>query len=132
MVDQVVSAETCRVCGAPLDENQMHFDGLCRNCAEANATQGSYDAQSAAAPDMAFEPAPIPQQETPPDPDRPPWGPASGISVWVLSVAAVIVIPIVAVLVWYLIQSARGAPLPNLAVRDELVEWLKSPNLLLV
>lgn len=132
MIDQMTSVETCQVCGAPLGEDHVHSDGLCRNCAEANATQGSYDAQSAAAPDLVFEPAPIPQQEIPPDPDRPPWGPVSGISVWVLSVAAVIVIPIVAVLFWYLIQSARGAPLPNLAVRDELVEWLKSPDLLLV
>ena len=132
MIDQLTSAETCRVCGAPLDDDQVHLEELCRNCAEANATQGSYDAQSAAAPEMAFEPAPIPQQEIPPDPDCPPWGPISGISVWVLSVAAVIVIPIVAVLAWYLIQSARGAPLPNLAVRDELVAWLKSPDLLLV
>src|SRR5436309_102507 len=106
MIDQMTSVETCRVCGAPLNDNQVHLDGVCHNCAEANATQGSDDAQSPAATDMAFEPAPIPQQDIPPDPDRPPWGPFSGIGVWVLSVAAVIVIPIVAVLFWYLIQSA--------------------------
>jgi membrane protease YdiL (CAAX protease family) len=67
-----------------------------------------------------------------PDPDNPAWGPLSGIGVWLLSVAAVIVLPIVAVIVWYLIQSARGAPMPNLGARDELIEWLKSPELLLV
>lgn len=132
MVDLLPSVETCRVCGAPLNEDQVHLDGLCRDCAEANATQGSYDAQSAAVPATAFEPAPIPRQEIPPDPDRPTWGPMSGIGVWLLSVAAVIVIPVVAVLVWYLIQFARGVPLPNLGVRDELLEWLKSPDLLLV
>jgi membrane protease YdiL (CAAX protease family) len=71
-------------------------------------------------------------EEIPPDPDRPLWGPMSGIGVWLLSVAAVIVIPVVAVLVWYLIQSARGVPLPDLGARDELLAWLKSPDLLLV
>lgn len=132
MIDQLTSVVTCRVCGAPLNEDQGNLDGLCSDCAEANATKGSYEAQSAEVPGTPFDPAAIPQQEIPPDPDRPPWGPMSGISVWILSVAAVIVIPVVAVLVWYLIQSARGAQLPDLGVRDELIAWLKSPRLLLV
>jgi uncharacterized protein len=131
MIDQLTSAETCRVCGAPLNEDHIQLDGLCRNCAEANATPGSYDAESAAVPATTWEPAQA-LEEIPPDPDRPSWGPMSGIAVWLLSVAAVIVIPVVAVLVWYLIQSARGVPLPALGVRDELLEWLKSPDLLLV
>lgn len=132
MVDQLTSAETCRVCGAPLSPDLANLDRLCRDCAEANVVQGSDDAQWATAPATGFDQAPVLQHEIPPDPDRPPWGPLSGIIVWLLSVAAVIAIPIVAVLVWYLIQSVRGAPMPNLGARDELIEWLKSPNLLLV
>jgi CAAX protease family protein len=132
MIDQLTSAETCRVCGASLNKDQVKPDRLCRNCAEANATQDSYDAQWTGVPPSAFEPGTAPRQEIPPDPDNPPWGPMSGISVWLLSVAAVIVLPIVALVAWYLIQSVRGAPLPDLAARDELLGWLKSPDLILV
>ena len=73
-----------------------------------------------------------PEQERPPDPDQPHWGPASGVGVWVASVAAIIVIPIIAVVLWFVIQSVRGAALPNLTVPAETLEWLKSPTLLLV
>jgi membrane protease YdiL (CAAX protease family) len=66
------------------------------------------------------------------DPDRPSWGPVGGVAVWILSVGAIIVIPVIAVIIWYLIQSARGSYVPNLVNRDEMLEWLKSPNLLLV
>jgi membrane protease YdiL (CAAX protease family) len=129
MIDQLTSAETCLVCGASLNEDQVNPDRLCRNCAEPNATQGAY---GTGVPPSTFEPATTPQQEIPPDPDNPPWGPMSGISVWLLSMASVIAIPIVAVVAWYLIQSVRGAPLPGLAARDELLQWLKSPDLILV
>ncbi|PYT08772.1 MAG: hypothetical protein DMF60_04005 [Acidobacteria bacterium] len=132
MIDQLTPSEKCRVCGVPLDEDQEYLGGMCRNCANGNATEDSDVAQSAAMPITAYEAAPIPPPEIAPDPDLPPWGPLSGIGVWVLSVAAVIVIPIVAVLFWYLIQSARGAALPNLGAPDELKGWLTSPDLLLV
>lgn len=131
MVDQLASAETCRVCGAPINENSLDNERLCSGCVVAKATYGS-GAQSDAAPATEFDHAPIPQLEIPPDPDRPPWGPMSGIGVWIISVAAIIVIPVIAVLVWYLIQSARGAPLPALGAPEDLKEWLSSPNLLLV
>jgi membrane protease YdiL (CAAX protease family) len=132
MVDQLASAETCRVCGALLNKDQFQVDGLCRLCAAASSSRASWDAQSAAQASALFDVSPIPQQEVPPDPDRPHWGAASGVSVWLASVAAVIVIPVIAVIAWYIIESARGAHLPNLAAKDEMLEWLKSPNLLLV
>jgi CAAX protease family protein len=132
MIDQLISTDACRVCGAPLNEERSSLDRLCRNCAESIASQGSFDAQRSELPLGAVEPSPVPPPEMAPDPDNPAWGPLSGIGVWLLSVAAVIVLPIVAVLVWYLIQSARGAPMPNLGAKDELIEWLKSPELLLV
>ncbi len=132
MVDQLATAETCRICGAVLNNDQIHLDGLCSECAGANSPHAAGDGQSAAGAPPPFEVSSVPQHEVPPDPDQPPWGPVSGISVWLASVAAIIVIPIIAVIAWYVIQSARGAPLPNLAVREEMLEWLKSPSLLLV
>lgn len=130
MVDQLASAETCRVCGALLNKDQFPVDGRCSQCAATSSSQASGDAQSAAS--VPFELSTASQEEPLPDPDRPHWGPVSGVCVWVASVAAIIVIPIIAVIAWYLIGSARGAALPNLAVREEMLEWLKSPNLLLV
>src|SRR4029079_17193277 len=131
MIDQVTSAETCRVCGAPLDD-QANVDRICRNCAEPIALQGSYGAQWPGTAGSELEQAAVPNEEAPPDPDNPHWGPISGIGVWLMSVAAVIVIPVVAVLAWYLIQSVSGIPVPDMAAKDELLEWLKSPDLLLV
>jgi membrane protease YdiL (CAAX protease family) len=71
-------------------------------------------------------------QDAPLDPDHPRWGPFAGIAVWLSSVLAIIVIPVVAVFIWYFVQSARGKPMPNIVARDEMLEWLKSPTLLLV
>jgi membrane protease YdiL (CAAX protease family) len=56
----------------------------------------------------------------------------AGIGVWLISLVAIIVIPMLAVVSWYLIQSARGRPVPSMVARDEMLDWLKSPNLLLV
>ena len=129
MVDQLASAETCRACGALLNKDQFQVGGLCGICAEA-AAQSPFDAQLSFAPPVSI-PADV-QQQGPPDPDRPAWGLASGVGVWVASVAAIIVIPIIAVIAWYLIETARGAKLPTFSDQTELIEWLKSPNLLLV
>jgi len=130
MVDQFASADACRVCGAPL--NKVQIDGLCGDCATAGSSQASWDAQSSALAFAPYDVSPLTHSEVSPDPDRPHWGPVAGVSVWLASVAAIIVIPLIAVIAWYMIQSVRGAPLPNLAVPAEVVEWVKSPNLLLV
>ncbi len=131
MADQFASAETCRVCGALLNQDESQVDGRCGECAGMSSSRLSGDAQSVASA-APFEILLVPQEAPPPDPDRPQWGPATGISVWLVSVIAIIVIPVIAVVAWYLIQSARGAPLPNLADKDQMLEYLKSPNLLLV
>ncbi len=131
MVDQLASADNCRVCGALLDKNQFQVFGLCGECSEASSPH-SGDVQSLGDASVPFDLSPVLQPELPLDPDNPHWGPVSGIGVWVASVAAIIVIPIIAVIAWYVIQSARGAAHPNLGVPEELLEWLKSPNLLLV
>jgi membrane protease YdiL (CAAX protease family) len=131
MVDQLASAKTCAVCGALLNTDHFQTDGLCNQCAAISAGSAS-DAALNAQLSPAFGLSPESEQKRPPDPDQPPWGPASGVGVWVSSVAAIIVIPIIAVVLWFVIQSARGAALPNFGAPQELVEWLKSPTLLLV
>src|SRR5262245_26093593 len=108
MVDQLASAKTCPMCGALLDPEQFQPDGLCSQCAadaRAVSNAGPYSE-----PPAGFAPVAAVGQERPPDPDQPSWGPASGVAVWVASVAAIVVIPIIAVVLWFIIQSVRGAP----------------------
>jgi membrane protease YdiL (CAAX protease family) len=126
MVDQLASAEDCRICGVLLNKDQFQVNGLCNDCAEASTASLDPSLQGSA----PFEYLPLAEQEIPPDPDNPPWGPASGVSVWVASVAAIIVIPVIAVIAWFVIQSARGRS--RMWQSRGNVEWLKSPTLLLV
>lgn len=130
MVDQLASAETCRVCGSLLDTDQFHPDGLCASCTEARASADVSSPEGSEGPE-SFGFSSVVEARLPPDPDQPSWGPASAVSVWVASVAAIIVIPVISVIAWFAIQSARGAA-PNIAVREEMIDWLKSPTLLLV
>jgi len=132
MVDQLATVENCRGCGIALNLGQPQVDGLCNACAAARPQFGVGEAQSLPDSSISFGTPPSLSQELPNDPDRPSWGPVGGVAVWILSVAAIIVIPIIAVIVWYFVESARGAHLPNLVDRNELLDWLKSPNLLLV
>jgi len=129
MIDHFASAETCRACGLPLNKNEFSYDGVCAECAASSSTQASGDVASAVAPPFDVFPA---AQEVSIDPDHPRWGPVAGIGVWLVSLVVIIVIPMLAVVSWYLIQSARGRPVPNIVARDEMLDWLKSPNLLLV
>lgn len=129
MVDPLAPAENCRKCGAVLNKDQSQFSRVCGDCAGHGSENGLPDSRSAYAP---YEGSPIPQQEVNPDPDRPSWGPFTGISIWLVSIAAIVVIPVIAVVVWLLIQSARGAPLPNFGNRGEIEQWVTSPNILLL
>lgn len=132
MVDQLASAETCRSCGTLLNKDRFQVGELCSECAGASSSQVADDVATGELAATPFEIPRLLQQEVSAHPDYPRWGPLTGVSVWLVSVAAIIVIPILAVIAWYLIQSARGAHLPSLAAKDEMLEWLKSPNLLLV
>ncbi|HKA22513.1 MAG TPA: type II CAAX endopeptidase family protein [Blastocatellia bacterium] len=136
MVDQLAPVDTCRGCGVALNSGQPHVDGLCAECAAARPpafeTAGAYpESDNTFGVPSSGVPASL-SPDAPIDPDNPSWGPVGGVMVWILSVGAIIVIPVIAVIVWYFVESARGSHLPNLVNRDEMLEWLKSPNLLLV
>lgn len=124
MIDQSAPTEACQACGLPLNKNELTYDGLCAECAASGDTQAPTDTLGA----PRFDVTP----EVSIDPDHPRWGPVAGIGIWLVSLVAIIVIPMLAVVSWYLIQSARGRPVPNMVARDEMLDWLKSPNLLLV
>lgn len=64
------------------------------------------------------------------DPDNPRWGVLSGLGVWVASVAALVIIPSIAVVAWYLIEQIRGAKMPITA--EEISQWAMTPRLLLI
>src|SRR5262249_39999730 len=131
MVDQLASAGTCRVCGSKINENVTAKDGLCDSCV---GTAFAYSDNGAPGPTAGtpFEVPSFVQRQVPPDPDNPNWGPLTGISVWLASVAAIVIVPVIAVLFWLVIQSARGVPLPNFRVSEEVARWVVSPSVLLV
>lgn len=131
MVDQLASAETCRVCGVLPNKDQVLVDGLCGECAEAGS-QASSDLQAAPGTPAPLDLPTLGQADVTPNPDNPPWGPITGVSVWLASVAAIFVVQIIAAGAWILIQMARGAPLPNFAVREEIEQWAMSPNMMLL
>ena len=118
------------MCGVPLSPGESAAGGLCSMCAQSQAV-GASESAGMTGPELfsSFAPAPA---NAHPDPDQPPWGPFAGVSVWMASVAAVVLVPVVAVALWLLIQSARGAPLPNFRVREEVEQWVMSPNILLL
>ena len=66
-----------------------------------------------------------------PDPDNPRWGPLTGLGVWVASVAAIMVMPLIAIVFWLVVQQVLGK-LPHFASGEEFAQWALSPNVLLV
>ncbi|MEK6302069.1 MAG: CPBP family intramembrane glutamic endopeptidase [Acidobacteriota bacterium] len=134
MVDELIDLRTCRVCGATLTSDAQRAESICDDCSNTGKDRlGSVlDADAAAAAaeqppsDLAAE------EEQPPDPDHPRWGVRAGILVWVVSVLAIIVVPVLAVIAWYIISKARGEEVPGLESQEALFDWLKSPRLLLV
>lgn len=124
MVDQITTSNSCSMCGATLGNDGLEVNGLCLRCAGYDVGQPPRQFSGNASADAPAAHAI--------DPDHPHWGAATGIGVWVASVAAIIVIPIIAVIAWYIFQKARQVPVPSLSSKDEMLEWLKSPNLLLV
>ena len=134
MVDELLDLRTCRVCGATLADDSRQAGNVCGDCAiHANAHLYSGMGDSAVLAEVEQPSGDFSAGGTrPPDPDQPAWGPVAAVGVWVASVAAIILVPIIAVVVWYFIAKARGAEVPDFQAKDELIEWLKSPRLLLV
>lgn len=119
MIEQTTTPQTCAICGAAMGDDDLALNGVCRRCVNHSSSEQATELVEASLPQA-------------PDPDNPTWGVGAGISVWVASVLAIIVVPALAVIGWYVLQSARHAPVPSLSARDEMVEWLKSPNMLLL
>jgi membrane protease YdiL (CAAX protease family) len=72
--------------------------------------------------------APVPVE--PYNPDRPPWGIAGGVGVWLFSVLAIILIPTLAVGGWLGYEKIKN---PDLSMRaDDLTHMLLSPPAVLV
>ncbi|MFP5263281.1 MAG: CPBP family intramembrane glutamic endopeptidase [Blastocatellia bacterium] len=140
MVDQLSSVEICRACGSPLGENRGAGGELCDSCLARQwngstpdgSRQSDHDAAPRAAPINDYYAAAAAQPEGPADPDRPGWGPLLGIGVWLFSVAAILLVPVAVVIVWYVLDKQRGVEVPLWTDRDALVEYLQSPRLLLV
>lgn len=139
MVDQVTHAETCRVCGAALIEGRTSSQDICDACVtpqSPGANRALFDAPdhepSAAAPYGDYQASESVAQTGPPDPDRPKWGPVSGIVTWLASIGATLVIPIIAVFAYYFILRNRGVPVPEPTDEKAFREWLQSPDPVLV
>src|SRR5437762_13675780 len=124
MVDQITASRNCSVCGATLSDDQSAVGGLCRLCVGDGMSQ------------REAQPQPIESAPPMPDPDNPHWGPGTGIGVWLASVAAIVFIPAIAVVAWYLLEAARGVVVPALTVNGvlnaEFLKWTMSPPLLLL
>src|SRR5215813_8690448 len=102
MVDQLAPVDTCRVCGVVLSSGQPHVHGLCTECAAARPplsaeSDSSFGVAASEIPTSEISSAPL-SHDVLTDPDNPSWGPIGGIMVWILSVGAIIVIPIIAVI----------------------------------
>lgn len=135
MLEQVSTTQTCSACGAALDPSRAHHGGLCEKCsAQPSLSWQQPNEQAGQAPpyDQPYDPAATVQPEAPLDPDNPRWGVGTGIGTWIFSVSLMIIIPVAAVFLMYFIDQARGLPLPNLTVREELLDWVMSPRLLMV
>jgi membrane protease YdiL (CAAX protease family) len=136
MVDQLPQVNTCRLCGAAITEGQNNSDNICQPCA-ANHTTGEnkeWQPNEGQAPYAGFYGPESAVAMLPPklDPDKPRWGPGVGISTWLFSVAAIIIVPLVAVIVYYLVERQRGAGVPDPADSKAMLEWLQTPNPVLV
>lgn len=140
MVDHLSSIEICRVCGTPLGENGEATGWLCESCL-ANEAGGSATDEWKQPVAAAFQTQPIygayqasatVRLEGPPDPDRPGWGPFTGVGVWLFSVASILAVPVFVVIIWYVLEKQRGADVPAWTDREALLEYLQSPRLLLV
>jgi len=80
--------------------------------------------------EYGYGPAFAPQPDAKPDPDHPRWGAGAGIAAWLISVASIVVLPLIAVMIWYFIELARGMQLSS--DKEVLREWATSPNVLFI
>src|SRR5262252_2077621 len=130
MEERTLSAQSCRICGAPVPSLESDQLALCERCAGTGTTQsatGSDEPWSGAPYDASLTSAGV---EPPPDPDHPRWGPLAALAAWFFSIAVSFVIQLIAIVAWVLIARASGRDVP--LTPDGMKEWLISPPLLLL
>jgi membrane protease YdiL (CAAX protease family) len=111
MEDRPLLIRACRNCGAVITEA---IEDLCPRCAAGSeGTQRLYDESQAAA-----------------SPDRPAWGAAAAIGVWLFSVAAILLLPNITVGIWLVLAKALGMPVAT--TQREMARWMTSPRVVLV
>lgn len=126
-MEQPTEIYRCARCGTSL--NSIAPGALCPGCASlrSGATGETVSGQPA-----SYVESPSPSAEHGgEDPDRPRWSVATGIGVWIFSIAVLLGVQLVAILAWALLSRAAGqeAPLDN---RQEFLTWLESPQVVLV
>ncbi len=73
-----------------------------------------------------------PQIAPPVEPNRPRWSIPAAIGVWLFSVGTLLIIPIVAVILWFILLLFMGKPVPSLTEETALLQWVSSPPVILV
>jgi CAAX protease family protein len=132
MLEQVSSTNVCRECGASLDQSQAPADSLCDKCRAQQPALWQPESALPIPPQVPYAAYEQAQAESPLDPDRPRWGIPTGLGVWIFSIAAIVVTQLVTVFLWYFLDKSRGIPVPTMADRQELMDWLLSPRMMFV
>ncbi|HLG13520.1 MAG TPA: type II CAAX endopeptidase family protein [Blastocatellia bacterium] len=139
------SSRYCRLCYAVLPDAQSTEAELCERCARIWSTFPKAPRVEASQPDAAsygkagFTGEQLHSDASAPgeggvDPDRPRWGPGTGIIIWAVSVAAITLIPLVLlmpfVVVWFFNHQQPGVPTD--VIERDLANWVKGPTSVLV
>lgn len=135
MVDQLSPVNVCRVCGEQLNPNRASteaVDGLCDRCVQNNAASWQTTDNPATGAPYPYYQYEETNQAPALDPDRPRWGAGTGILTWVGSIFAILLVPIAAVIFWYIFDKQRGVPVPDPTDAKALADWAMTPKILLV
>ncbi len=137
MQDQLNPTQVCRTCGELIISQDDNRSGQCARC--ENLLPAPYHAAPVAPGELAgaavpaFEGPVAPSGETAPiDPDRPGWGPWTGIGTWLFSIVALVFVQAIAVFGYYFYQRGQGIEVPDLQDTPAFSAWVQSPNVLFV
>jgi len=131
MVDELLDLRTCRICGAPVidNENTGETNGdVCARCTFSGSEYGGADSPPSA---PSAEPEFLPVDSSLPaepliSPDNPPWGPLTGLGTWLFSLAASIAIPLIPLLIVLFSKISKGES------PESAQQWVSSASALLI